>query len=583
MPSSLSSNHVFYGLAVIWHNTLFGLAGRLRHPQFAVSGKSLWQGLNLYYHALGGDLGRRVDSTSHRASSGSVELSTHRGVDLQAWSEPGRLHLPRRINRFPTRDLNRELYFWLAAFLAMDEPCEGAESLPPGVLHLLQGIATTERLLNTYPSLQERYRRLCSHELEQRRTAFPDPDAKSRNPSLVLEIAIRHALGSGAPCRNESLSEMIQRARNGSPISPSSQWLGRTVPFLPVPLWAYRGVDSPGFRLPWFRSSRKPKPSEPPKSISKSEFDPEFVPEPSEGLPAIADNYVYPEWDFHTQSYKHNWCRLMEQEPKGGYRAELDPLFTELVHRVHRRFALVRQETQWIRHLESGAELDVDAYVSSFGDRKGCGQYNAGFYREKFHQYRNLSVVVLMDASRSTEAWVGKHRVIDIAKQSLAVLAQVLYLAADDFALYSFSSDSRLRVRVDRIKTFDDSYDKRTQRNLLEVKPANYTRIGPAIRHVGARLQARSTPQKLLLILSDGKPHDPTDRYEGKYALEDTRRALIELRNKNIQCFGLTIDQKGERYLGHLFGPGHYAVYSHLHSLPEILPRLYARLTDLTF
>ena len=99
---------------------------------------------------------------------------------------------------------------------------------------------------------------------------------------------------------------------------------------------------------------------------------------------------------------------------------------------------------------------------------------------------------------------------------------------------------------------------------------------------MGVKLQQRSSRQKLLIILSDGKPHDPTDRYEGRYALQDTRKALFELRLRNIVCFGLTIDRKGERYLNFLFGAGHYAVYSHLHSLPDILPNLYARLTDLS-
>ena len=192
-----------------------------------------------------------------------------------------------------------------------------------------------------------------------------------------------------------------------------------------------------------------------------------------------------------------------------------------------------------------------------------------------------MSVIVLMDASRSTEAWVDKFRVIDIAKQSLAVLAEVLDATGDEFALYSFSSDSRIRVRCDRIKTFEQSYDDAVLRSLLEVKPQNYTRLGPVVRHLGAKLHGRSSRQKLLLILSDGKPHDPTDRYEGRYALEDTRKALMEQRARNVECFGLTIDQQGPRYLNHLFGTGHYAVFSHLHSLPDLLPNLYARLTDL--
>ena len=579
MSFSRNYSYLLDGVAVIWYSLLFGLAGRLRHAQSAVVGKDLWRGLDLYYHAMGGKLDRKVKDDPHMDNS--TRISTHGGIDLQAWSEPGILHLPRRINRFPTRELNRELYYWLAAFLAVDEPCPGIEKLPPGVRHILQGISTTTRLIESFPALKSRYERLCAQELSQRRTAYPDPVSNARNRSLALESAIRAAIGSGSPCRDDSLNEMIEQARKSERVTPAPEWLGRTVPFLPVPIWSYRTAPISKLRLPWFRSTRKHQESNPLRSVAKAKFDPEFLPVQKENLPVIPDQFTYPEWNCFTNSYMNNWCRLTEQKPKGGYRVELDTQFSELVHRVQRRFQLLRQEPQWSRYLEDGEDLDIDAFVTSVGDRRGCGLQDSGFYREKVQQYRDMSVIVLMDASRSTEAWVDKFRVIDIAKQSLAVLAEVLDATGDEFALYSFSSDSRIRVRCDRIKTFEQSYDDAVLRSLLEVKPQNYTRLGPVVRHLGAKLHGRSSRQKLLLILSDGKPHDPTDRYEGRYALEDTRKALMEQRARNVECFGLTIDQQGPRYLNHLFGSGHYAVFSHLHSLPDLLPNLYARLTDL--
>jgi nitric oxide reductase NorD protein len=83
----------------------------------------------------------------------------------------------------------------------------------------------------------------------------------------------------------------------------------------------------------------------------------------------------------------------------------------------------------------------------------------------------------------------------------------------------------------------------------------------------------------LLLVLTDGRPYDPVDGYEGRYGLEDTRRALAELRARGIHCFGLTIDRGGAEYLPRLFGAGHYAVFSDARALPRVLPSLYARIT----
>ena len=85
----------------------------------------------------------------------------------------------------------------------------------------------------------------------------------------------------------------------------------------------------------------------------------------------------------------------------------------------------------------------------------------------------------------------------------------------------------------------------------------------------------------MMLVITDGHPHDPTDGYEGRHALEDTRRALRELRADGVHCVGLTIDRRGRSWLPHLFGPGHYSVFSRPDALPAVPPRLYARITGL--
>ncbi len=581
MPTSLNRNYLVDGVAVLWYSMLFGLAGRLRHPQSAVTGKKISSGLVLYFHALGGDLDNRMSGSSH--GKNTLKLSSHGGLDLQAWAQDGTLHLPRRINRYASQELNRDLYYGLAAILAFDQLDYEFAHLPSGVQHLLRGVRASERMLGAFPGLTERYRRLCEQELAQRRLAFADPAQTTGSPALILESAIRYELGSGKPCQEASLSEMIAQVKAGESLDSTSPWQRRVVPFLPVPLWPYRSPETATLRLPWFRRAKKPQANQELESQNMAQFDASRIVEQSEGRAAIRDHFVYPEWNCFTRSYRVNWCRLFEQAPKGGYSAQLDSNFRLLVERVRKQYMLIQQESYWNRFLESGDEVDIDAFVTHASDRKGCGFQNFQYYREKTRRYRDISVAILMDASRSTQVRVGQIRVIEVAKQSLAVLAEVLKLAGDDFALYSFSSDSRLRIRCNPIKTFDEAYDDKAQRRILEVKPQNYTRLGAPVRHVGEKLAQRNSRQKLLIVLTDGRPHDPTDRYEGKYALEDSRRAMSEQRTKGVECFGLTIDREGPRYLKHLFGGGHFAVYSHLNAMPVILPNLYARLTNLNF
>ncbi len=82
---------------------------------------------------------------------------------------------------------------------------------------------------------------------------------------------------------------------------------------------------------------------------------------------------------------------------------------------------------------------------------------------------------------------------------------------------------------------------------------------GAAIRYASQLLDKEATSQKLLLIVTDGKPND-LDKYEGRYGIEDMRRAIIEAEKKGLQPFCVTIDEKAEDYLPYLFGSNSYVL-----------------------
>jgi len=64
--------------------------------------------------------------------------------------------------------------------------------------------------------------------------------------------------------------------------------------------------------------------------------------------------------------------------------------------------------------------------------------------------------------------------------------------------------------------------------------------VGAAIRGAGEILKTEAgTPNRLLLVLSDGYPYD--DGYEGKYAEADSHKALEELRLDGVACLCLSI------------------------------------------
>ena len=564
--------------AVLWYHLLTGLAGRLRHPRAAVRLAAHRRALGLHYHGLGGDPNRGVaeEAGADRVPAGG----THRGNDLLSWLDRDQVHLPERINRFPDPALNRELYFWLAAFFALDRTLDGEGALPAGLLHLFRGLATSARVLDRYPALAPRYRRLCAEELAQRRDAMPALGDDAGRPVHQIEAGIRYVLGAARPPDDPWLLASIEQARRGTCPVPPARWRRFPIPFLPVFLWGCPRSEAPGLRLRWLKRRTRRRAQGSIRTLAEPRFEPRLTGLPPADAEARGGS-LYPEWDYRRGAYRARWCRVTEQVPHPAAHADLGPDVAVLAQRVRRRFEALREIRAWTRGLETGDELDLEAFVDSVADRRNHGRRNARLYRRREVRLRDLAVAVLLDMSRSTAAWIGEHRVIEVARQSMAVLAEALSAADDEFALYGFASDSRLRVRCHRLKSFDERYEDGVRQRLRALEPGDYTRMGAAVRHVGRRLRERTRVQKLMLVITDGRPHDPTDRYEGRYALEDTRRALAELRVRGVHCVGLTVDRRGRSWLPHLFGPGHYTVFSRPGALPAVLPRLYARMTGL--
>ena len=116
-----------------------------------------------------------------------------------------------------------------------------------------------------------------------------------------------------------------------------------------------------------------------------------------------------------------------------------------------------------------------------------------------------------------------------------------------------------------------------------KIAPIRSTRMGPAIRHATAKLDAHDAKVKILFLVSDGRPQDHgygRDRTEKEYAIHDTHQALMEAKRKGIMPFCLTVDKEGHDYLGQMCEDMGYEVVADIESLPSRLPTLYRRLTE---
>ena len=95
--------------------------------------------------------------------------------------------------------------------------------------------------------------------------------------------------------------------------------------------------------------------------------------------------------------------------------------------------------------------------------------------------------------------------------------------------------------------------------------------------HVGSLAR----PHNLLDTMKEreyGRPYDH-DYGDTRYAREDTKMALRQVRASGITPFCITIEREGEDQLKDMYGEVGYTIIDNVLSLPERLPGIYRRLT----
>ena len=145
-----------------------------------------------------------------------------------------------------------------------------------------------------------------------------------------------------------------------------------------------------------------------------------------------------------------------------------------------------------------------------------------------------------------------------------------------DFSIDAFYSKTRNHSSYISLKGFDEQWNK-AKFKIGGIQPSGYTRIGAALRHSGHLLEQRSTKNKWVILLSDGKPND-YDKYEGKYGINDVKQALRELNERQINSYALAIEAQAKYYLPQMFGQNHYQILTTPVELLQSLVQLYEKI-----
>lgn len=303
-----------------------------------------------------------------------------------------------------------------------------------------------------------------------------------------------------------------------------------------------------------------------------------------EGKEPVSEPYHYPEWDYQIQLERPAWATVLEKRARTG---ELQ-LIEEIAVR-HRRtigrlkFVLDAMQPQGVtrvRKLEEGDELDINAAIRSMIDMRMVQQPDPRIMMRSVRKVRDISVLVLLDLSESTNEKVAgqDYSVLDLQRQATVLLADAIHKIGDPFAIHGFCSDGRHNVEYFRFKDFDQPYNDLSKSRLAAMSGQLSTRMGAAIRHAGHYLKSRKSAKKLLLVITDGEPAD-VDVRDPQYLRYDTKKAVEEAARAGVSTFCMSLDPRADQYVSRIFGARNYMVVDHVERLPEKLPVLYAGLT----
>ncbi len=612
----------------VWHDFATRLAPDHRYEGAAVNLSDIRASVGVLFRALGGNAGVDI------AAAPAIRIAHRRrwcrllghGVETGyvASYDGERLRLPPVMDVFASRELNKAAFLWLSASAALTDVSDLTLPDDPQANDWAQiraNAAASERAFRACPGLRGAYARLCTHILAMRSpAALPVAEA-------AMERVLRDQLG-GRPLGVEP--RRIRGYRSLAPVpiwlrfaqpgtsgpgssDPQAQTGAQGIPTSTRKMGDRRDLDQANRRdsfivhrfesiLSWVESmninrvveddddENAQKAAEDQDSVSLSRHDRkaatrlklhlDLSPQEAEHE-RLAGQTTYPEWNHRTRSYMPDHARVLEAP------IQIDPAqprFTpdrRRIAAVRRQFDALRPRRILMQRQIDGQELDLDAVIAARAELQATGRGSDRIYMASRQTARDLSVAILVDTSRSTDAAMGETCVIDVARDALAALAQGIDVSGDRLGIWGFSSLKRHRVFLSRCKGFEQPMSPEIMRNICALRPGQYTRLGAAIRHTAAQLSGEQSSRRLLLVLTDGKPND-LDHYDGQHGIEDSHMAVREARRMGLTVHGVVVDEDGQDWFPRIFGKGGFTLLPNPARLTRALPDIYRALTQET-
>ena len=557
--------------------------------------------LNIFHHLMGGEKGKDLQVTDKRyvdTSRTLLQKISFLGKEFYlTWQDEDSIYLPASFAYFPTKEQNEMLYYWLIAMstktnVTDENLIDQNQDAMLYLTHKYSGFKlfyenASEYLIGKYEQLSF----IKSLEKQTNKDLINDyPNPMWIYPSA---LTLNKANNTGdeeqeEPTREEDKdqTDTLEMKKQTNQIDDKNETDG-FLAFLPESLMSifeqvnvdrmeddsfdedalYHAEDLDEITIGQKQANLS----------SRIKMDLELQPDTTVIYPLGKGHYI-DEWDYLKSEYLVNYVRILPQVTTNVIPIELPKRLRKTVRKIQGELDLLALDRIKNDNLPYGDEINMDSWIEYSG-HQNKSMHHQKFYTTFEKKTRDMATLILADISLSTEGGITQEvRIIDVIKDSLMVFSEALEKLQDKFAIYTFSSLQNKKVYFSIIKNFKDKYNDLIRGRIDTIRPEYYTRMGAAIRESAKILDKQQSANKLLLIISDGKPNDE-DRYDGRYGIEDTKKAIEEVKQKGITPFCITVDLDAKEYLGYLFGRNGYAVVRDGQKLPKVLTEVYINLT----
>jgi len=517
------------------------------HEDERVYFADICKSLNIFHHLLGGEKGKDLQVTDKRyvdTSRTLLQKISFLGKEFYlTWQDADSIYLPASFAYFPTKEQNEMLYYWLIAMSTRINVTDKnlIDQNQAAMLYLTYKYSgfklfyesASEYLISKYEQLSF----IKSLETQTNKDLINDyPNPLWIYPSaLTLNKANNTAdAEQEEPTREEDKdqTDTLEMKKQTNQIDDKNETDG-FLAFLPESLMSifeqvnvdrmeddsfdedalYHAEDLDEITIGQKQANLS----------SRIKMDLELQPDTTLIYPLGKGHYI-DEWDYLKSEYLINYVRILPQVTTNVIPIELPKRLRKTVRKIQGELDLLALDRIKNDNLPYGDEINMDSWIE-YSSHQNKLMHHQKFYTTFEKKTRDMATLILADISLSTESGITQDvRIIDVIKDSLMVFSEALEKLQDKFAIYTFSSLQNKKVYFSIVKNFKDKYNDLIRGRIETIRPEYYTRMGAAIRESAKILEKQQSTNKLLLIISDGKPNDE-DRYDGRYGIEDTKKS----------------------------------------------------------